>query len=60
MWLWSAVDYEVGDMQEVEVRTRVRHLLFCKDSDICGEKNFTAKNRKNSPHSTLKDAGALR
>ena len=64
----GAVDYEVGDTHEVEVRTLVRQFLFCKNSGECGEKKFfTAKiqcnSYKNSPlsaHSTLKDAGALR
>ena len=64
----GAVEYEVGDTHEVEVRTLVRQFLFCKNSGECGEKkNFHRKiqsnSYKNSPlsaHSTLKDAGALR
>ena len=40
----GAVDYEVGDTHEVEVRTLVRQFLFCKNSGECGEKKFfTAK-----------------
>ena len=40
----GAVDYEVGDTHEVEVRTLVRQFLFCKNSGESGEnKFFTAK-----------------
>ena len=35
-------------------------VSLCKNSGECGEKKIFTKNRKNSPHSTLKDAGALR
>ena len=38
----GAVDYEVGDTHEVEVRTLVRQILFCKNSGECGEKKFFA------------------
>ena len=49
------------------VQTRVRQILFCKKSGECGEKIFHRKIQRNSyknsplsPHSTLKNAGALR
>ena len=61
----GAVDYEVCDTHEVEVRNLVRLFIFCKNSSECGEKIFHRKiqrnSYKNSPlsaHSTLKDAGA--
>ena len=62
------MDYEVGDTHEVEVRTPVPQLLFCKISGECGEKKIFHRkiqrnSYKNSPFSalsTLKDAGALR
>ena len=43
-----------------EVRTRGRQFAFCKKSGECGEKKIHRKNRKNSPHSTLKDLVASR
>ena len=40
----GAVDYEVDDTHEEEVRTLVRQFLFCKNSGECGEKKlFIAK-----------------
>ena len=36
----GAVDYEVGNTQEVEVRTLVRQFLFCKNSGERGEKKI--------------------
>ena len=50
-------------MQEVRGSKPRKCIPFCKKSCDCGEKNFTAKNRKsyeNSPHSSQKDARASR
>ena len=63
----GAVDYEVADTHEVEVRTLVGQFHFVRIPVNAVKKKFHRKiqrnSYKNSPlsaHSTLKDAGALR
>ena len=43
-----------------EVQNRVWQVIFLRNPVNAVKKNFTTKNRKNSPHSTLKDLGTLR
>ena len=53
-WLWSCWHAGYDRLEPVYGR------LYIKNPVNAVKKLFTAKNRKNSPHSTIKDAGALR